>query len=231
MYETFEEVKDAFDDAMNVIDADFGDRASELLVILRELPTQERIVALEYLIKYFNCSENHTHVAIRNSIQHDYFSRLEKKFPVERLIPFFKFLRENPSEKEVAKKLYALLLDGRIPKEQEFLLERFLTSGIFPYRQVTTEMENAVEFFRESDKIDEEIIDKASIIRSIVFRGDPIKKIEMIFHLISGEENIEKQFALFSLAMKLTEANALEEGEASVFIGNKNSSNTRAPGK
>ncbi|MFA5870742.1 MAG: hypothetical protein WC842_02555 [Candidatus Paceibacterota bacterium] len=229
MYETFEEVKEAFDDAMNVIDGDFGDRASELLVILRELPIIERIIALEYLIKYFSCSEKCTHVAIRNSIQRDHFYRLEKKFPTERYIHFFKFLRENPSEKEVAKKLHVLLLDAKIPKEQEFLLERFLTSGIFPYRQVTTEMESAAEFFKESNQIDEETIDKASIIRSLVFRGDPSKKNEMMFHLISGEENIEKQFALFSLAMELTEINALEEGEVSAIISNKNSNNASSP--
>jgi hypothetical protein len=229
MYETFEEVKEAFDDAMNVIDADFGDRASELLVILRELPTQERIIALEYLIKYFGCSEKHTRVAIRNSIQSDHIVRLCKRFPAKKYIYFFKFLYGNPSEKEVALELFFILFDGTTQEEEEYILESFLVGGIFPYRQVTTEMEKAVDFFKGDKQIDEEIIDKASVIRSLVFRGDPSKKIEIMFHLINGEKDIEKQFALFSLAMELTEINALEEGEVSAIISNKNSNNASSP--
>lgn len=131
------------------------------------------------------------------------FNDLKKAFHV--------WIRRNPSEEELARKVWSFLKRYEGNDEQDFLLTQLLSDEHVPYKQISEELYHvdleSLGLGEEFPETADAFVEEGTLVQSIINRvSEPTILTKLLWNVINRQPDSAKKFTIFATIMALFHA-------------------------
>lgn len=176
------------------------EQSQKILDILDTVPEENKIALLVYVLKHCNIAPQSKHIDHGEQISMQRYSELSWKLHDDTHEAFHVWIRQNPSEEEVAQKLLQYLNHFENRDEQVFVLTVILTDSHIPYRQIPDALDDVSDEEMDAYRIlntFEDLADAMSLVRSILSRSNELVNVPaMLAKFIFQEKDEARRIAL-----------------------------------
>ncbi len=196
------------------------ERASAILKVVNDANETQRPQLLAFVLKNFGIIEDGGEPMKDTRMSDERFEELVKKLRKEVHRVFHVWVKKNPTEEELGKKLHQYLF-GELTNEEErsVTLTIIMTDGCIPYRRIPDELLNEgltsgdVKEALEDLEVEAKIKEDAAVIRSVLHRRNLTSATVMILWNIMGQHHSEaERFVMFHQILMNLEEEAKESG-------------------